>query len=198
MSEAFRLARRDLRGGLGGLGLLWLCLAIAVAAIASVTSLNSSIDSAIAGNGRDMIGGDLVVRSAQREASADELAVLRTLGRVSASITARSMVIGPKGDVALAELSSIDDAWPLAGALALASGGERPHGRSAVIGRELADKLGVARGAQSLRNRGFSIQGSGLILHAFRRARRGVAAGVGREPYSASRMIATHSATLWR
>ena len=146
MSEAFRLARRDLRGGLGGLGLLWLCLAIAVAAIASVTSLNSSIDSAIAGNGRDMIGGDLVVRSAQREASADELAVLRTLGRVSASITARSMVIGPKGDVALAELSSIDDAWPLAGALALASGGERPHGRSAVIGRELADKLGVARG----------------------------------------------------
>ena len=47
MSEALRLALRDLRGGLRGLGLLWLCLAISVAAIASVLSLASSIDRAI-------------------------------------------------------------------------------------------------------------------------------------------------------
>ena len=146
MSEALRLARRDLRGGLGGLGLLWLCLAIAVAAIASVTSLASSIDSAIAGNGRNLIGGDLVVRSSQRAASAAELGALRSMGRVSASVTARAMVSGPRGEVALGELSSIDAAWPLAGALELAPGGERPRGRSAVIGRELADKIGARRG----------------------------------------------------
>ncbi|WP_309612174.1 FtsX-like permease family protein [Sphingomonas sp.] len=147
MSEALRLARRDLRGGLAGLGLLWLCLAIAVAAIASVTSLASSIDGSIASNGRALIGGDLVVRSAQREATGEELAALAKLGRVSKSTTLRAMVNGPNGAIGLSELSSIDPAWPLAGTLDLAPGGTRPHGRQVAIGRELADRLGVARGA---------------------------------------------------
>ena len=52
MKSALRLALRDLRGGLSGLGLLWLCLAVAIAGLASVTSLASSVDSAIAANGR--------------------------------------------------------------------------------------------------------------------------------------------------
>lgn len=153
MNEGFRLARRDLRGGpdrggLGGLGLLWLCLAIAVAAIASVTSVASAIDHAIASNGRELIGGDLVVRSAQREASAEEYAVLGALGLVSKNVTLRSMVSGgARGEVALAELSSIDAAWPLAGALTLAPGGRRPHGREAVVGRELAERIGIGRGS---------------------------------------------------
>ena len=147
MSEALRLARRDLRGGLAGLGLLWLCLAIAVAAIASVTSLASSIDGSIASNGRGLIGGDLVVRSAQREANGEELAALAKLGRVTKSTTLRAMVNGPNGAIGLSELSSIDEAWPLAGTLDLAPGGARPRGRQVAIGRELADRLGVARGA---------------------------------------------------
>ena len=62
MTNAFRLAIRDLRGGLSGLGLLWLCLAIATAGLASVTSLASSIDSAIAANGRQLLGGDLLLQ----------------------------------------------------------------------------------------------------------------------------------------
>ena len=61
MSAALRLARRDLKGGLGGLGLLWLCLAIAIAGLSSVTSLASSIDRAIAAEGRALLGGDLVL-----------------------------------------------------------------------------------------------------------------------------------------
>ena len=154
MREAIRLARRDLRGGLGGLGLLWLCLWIAVAAIASVTSVASAIDHSIAANGRGLIGGDLVLRSAQRPANAAELAAMKAMGRLSTSVTLRSMVSGG-GDAALAELSSIDQAWPLAGSLTLAPGGRRPHGREAVIGRELAERIGVARigrtGGQSVR-----------------------------------------------
>ena len=146
MSEAWRLARRDLRGGLGGLGLLWLCLAIAVAAIASVTSLAASIDGAIAANGRSLIGGDLVVRSAQREANPDELAALHRLGRVSRNVTLRAMVVAASGPPVLAELSSIDRQWPFAGALTLARGGSRPAGRQVAIGRELADRLAVGRG----------------------------------------------------
>ena len=146
MSEAWRLARRDLRGGLGELGLLWLCLAIAVAAIASVTSIASSIDSAIASNGRSLIGGDLVVRSAQHEASAEELAALTAQGRVSKSVTLRAMTVTPGGKIGLAELSSIDAAWPLAGKLELAPGGTRPKGTEAAVGRELAERLGLKLG----------------------------------------------------
>jgi putative ABC transport system permease protein len=66
-----RLALRDLRGGLSGLGLLWLCLAVAIAGLASVTSLASSVDSAIAANGRQLLGGDLMLSVAQREAGAE-------------------------------------------------------------------------------------------------------------------------------
>ncbi|MDP9163099.1 MAG: ABC transporter permease, partial [Pseudomonadota bacterium] len=147
MSEAYRLARRDLRGGLGGLGLMWLCLAISIAAIAAVLSLASSIDSAIAGNGRNLLGGDLVVRSAQRPASDEEFAALRKLGPVSASTTLRSMAIGPGGKIALGELSSLDSRWPLAGALTLAPGGHRPAGNEVAVGRELADRLALRVGA---------------------------------------------------
>ena len=147
MSEAWRLARRDLRGGLGGLGLLWLCLAIAVAAIASVTSIASSIDSAIASNGRNLIGGDLVVRSAQHDASPRELAALTAQGRASKSVTLRAMAVAPGGKIGLAELSSIDAAWPLAGRLDLAPGGTRPTGREVAVGHELAERLDLKRGS---------------------------------------------------
>jgi putative ABC transport system permease protein len=147
VSEAWRLARRDLRGGLGGLGLLWLCLAIAVAAIASVTSIASSIDSAIASNGRNLIGGDLVVRSAQHDASPRELAALTAQGRASKSVTLRAMAVAPGGKIGLAELSSIDAAWPLAGRLDLAPGGTRPTGREVAVGRELAERLDLKRGS---------------------------------------------------
>ena len=79
MRTALNFAFRDLRGGLSGLGLLWVCLAVAVAGIASVTSLASSIDSAIAANGRQLLGGDLILTVAQREATADERAAMEGL-----------------------------------------------------------------------------------------------------------------------
>ncbi|MEO7787248.1 MAG: FtsX-like permease family protein, partial [Sphingomicrobium sp.] len=125
----------------------WLCLAISVAAIASVLSIASSIDRAIAGNGRSLLGGDLVVRSAQRPASPTELAALRRLGPVSASTTLRAMAVTPGGKIALGELSSIDPAWPLAGTLALAPGGQRPTGLQVAVGKELAQRLALRPGS---------------------------------------------------
>ena len=146
MGEAWRLAVRDLRGGLGGLGLLWLCLAIAVAGIATVTSLTSSINRSITDNGRNLIGGDLVLRVAQRSASTAERAAMAELGQVSATVTMRATMVGPRGDPAMIELSSADAAWPLAGSLDLAPGGTRPRGGEVAIGREVAERSGVARG----------------------------------------------------
>jgi putative ABC transport system permease protein len=146
VKTALRLALRDLRGGLSGLGLLWLCLAVAVAGLASVTSLASSIDSAIAANGRQLLGGDLMLSVAQREATAEEKAVMNSLGRSSKGITTRAMLVGPGGRSMLTELSGVDSRWPLAGRLELAPAGHRPEGMEIAIGRDVADRLGVTTG----------------------------------------------------
>ena len=162
MRSAFRLAIRDLRGGLSGLGLLWLCLAIAIAGLASVTSLASSIDTAIAANGRQLLGGDLMLSVAQRVATPDERAAMDSLGRSSKSVTTRAMLVGADNRSMLTELSGIDSAWPLAGRLDLAPGGHRPEGAEIAIGREAADRLGVKPG-EVLRVGGASYNISAII-----------------------------------
>jgi len=144
VSAALSLARRDLKGGLGGLGLLWLCLAIAIAGLSSVTSLASSIDRAIVSEGRALIGGDLVLSVAQRDANADERAAIEALGRTSKSVGTRGMIVAPTGESMLVELSGADAAWPLAGKLELA--GARPGDGEIAIGRAAAERLGLKRG----------------------------------------------------
>lgn len=147
MTLALRLALRDLRGGLSGLGLLWLCLAVAIAGLASVTSLASSVDRAIADNGRELLGGDLMLSVAQREAGAGEREAIDTLGRSSKSITTRAMLVAPDGRSLLAELSGVDSRWPLAGKIEWATDGSRPAGAEVAIGREIGERLGLRQGA---------------------------------------------------
>ena len=144
MSAALALARRDLKGGLGGLGLLWLCLTIAIAGLASVTSLASSIDRAIAAEGRALIGGDLVLTVSQRDASADERATIDALGRSSKTVGTRGMIVAPGGRAMLVELTGAGAAWPLAGKIDLA--GTRPGDGEIAIGRAAAERLALRRG----------------------------------------------------
>lgn len=150
MKLPLRLAIRDLRGGLAGLGLLWICLAVAIAGLASVTSLASSIDRAIADNGRQLLGGDLLLSVAQREATPDEQAAMKEMGASSTSITTRAMLVAPDGRSLLAELSGVDSAWPLAGNFDLVPGGKRPSRGEIAVGREIAERLGITQG-QNLR-----------------------------------------------
>ncbi len=149
MTLAIKLALRDLRGGLSGLGLLWLCLAVAIAGLASVTSLASSIDRAMADNGRAMLGGDLSLSVAQRDATAEELAAIRALGRTSKSVMTRSMLIAPDGRSQLVELTGVDPNWRLAGEVDWGPGGRRPAGPAEVgVGHEVAERLGLKLGQQ--------------------------------------------------
>jgi len=143
-----RLALRDLRGGLSGLGLLWLCLAVAVAGLASVTSLASSIDRAIADNGRALLGGDLMLSTSSREAIADERAAIDALGRASKSITTRSMLVASDGRSQLVELTGVDPSWRLAGEVDWGAGGRRPAGAEVAVGREAAERLDLRLGQQ--------------------------------------------------
>ena len=164
MSQALRLAGRDLRGGIGGLGLLLLCLAIAVAGIAAVTSLGSAIQSSIAGNGRSLLGGDLMLSVAQRDATSGEKAAIERLGRSSRTVALRAMVVGPGERTVLAELSGVDGAWPLAGRFDLAPGGTRPTGAEVALGTELAERLGVRRG-ERVRIGSATLRVSAIIEH---------------------------------
>ena len=146
MKLPLKLALRDLRGGLSGLGLLWLCLAVAIAGLASVTSLASSVDRAIADNGRQLLGGDLMLSVAQRPANGAEQAAIDALGRSSKSVTTRAMLVTPDGRSLLSELSGVDSAWPLAGKLDWANGSKRPSGAEIAIGREIAERLELVLG----------------------------------------------------
>jgi putative ABC transport system permease protein len=146
VKQVLSLALRDLRGGLKGLGLLWICLAVAIAGLASVTSLASSVDSAIASNGRELLGGDLMLSVAQREATADEKTEIERLGRASKSVTTRSMLIAPNGHTQLVELTGVDRNWRLAGGVDWGPDGRRPAGAEVAVGREVAERLGLRLG----------------------------------------------------
>lgn len=140
---AFDLAKRDLRGGLGGLGLLWVCLMLAVAGLAAVLSLVSAMDKAIDANARSLLGGDLELSVASREASEEELAAMRAFGEVTHIVETRAMLRGGEG-TSLVELKGIDDAFPLAGPLEL--DGARPQGLEVALDQELAQRLDIATG----------------------------------------------------
>lgn len=147
MTDAWRLARRDLRRGGRGLLLLALCLFLGTAALAGIGSLSASILSALDLRGRELLGGDLELTVSQRRATVEELAAFAGVGRVSEVVSMRTMVDAGRGPV-LVTLRGIDDRWPLVGRLALAPGAfaARPRGGEIAIAPVLADRLGTRVG----------------------------------------------------
>ncbi len=155
MSIAWRIARRELRGGLKGFRVFLACLALGIAAIAAVGSVREAISDGLAREGARILGGDASVEFTYRFASEDERAALETLGgEVSEIVEFRSMAVapGPDGGLrALTEIKGVDDAYPLLGRVVLdpemplgqALGGDVP---GAVMDRILIDRLGLAIG----------------------------------------------------
>src|SRR5262249_60944825 len=86
-----RLALRELRAGPRGFHVFMACLALGVMAIAGVGSVARSLEDGLAGEGRNILGGDMAFSLVQREASATERAFLDRQGRVSAAATLRGM-----------------------------------------------------------------------------------------------------------
>ena len=150
LALAFRLARRELRGGLKGFRLFLACLALGVGVIAAVGSVTSSLMAGLAADARALLGGDVEISLVQREASESEQAFLARWGAVSHVIELRAMAEKPGGDDrTLVELKSVDAAYPLVGAI-----GTKPSlplaqaiaGRGAVIEPTLAARLNVGVG----------------------------------------------------
>ncbi|QBX99434.1 FtsX-like permease family protein [Rhodophyticola sp. CCM32] len=157
MSVAFRIARRELRGGLHGFRVFLACLALGVAAIAAVGSVRVSIEEGLAREGAVILGGDAEMSFTYRMATTDERAWMEThASAISETVDFRSMAVvdGPDGpEQALTQVRGVDNLYPLYGqvvlspdipiAQALAETDGLPGG---IMQPVLADRLGLQPG----------------------------------------------------
>ena len=121
MKLAWRLALRDLRGGLRGIRVVLACLALGVAAIAAVGSLRAAVNQGLVEDGRALLGGDLSIDGgAQPLPEALRSWLLARGDRISAIVTMRSLLVAPSGERQLIELKAVDAAYPLVGDVTLA------------------------------------------------------------------------------
>ncbi len=119
---AFRLALREMRGGLRGFYVFLACIALGTGTIAAVNSLAYGLTDGIRAEGQALLGGDASFSLIHRQASAEELAYLERQGRVSTVATLRAMARTPDRRQTLVELKGIDGAYPLYGQTELRSG----------------------------------------------------------------------------
>lgn len=115
ISQAWRFALREMRGGLRGFYVFIACIALGVFAIASVGSLAASLSASLEREGRTLLGGDIAFSLIQREATAQERAGLAARGQLSVVSTTRGMVRATSGQLALVELKSVDESYPTLG-----------------------------------------------------------------------------------
>lgn len=149
---AWRLALRELRGGLAGFRVFLVCLVLGVGGIAAVGSLTEAIGRGLSAEGREILGGDVSISFTYRGATEAERAWMQAAGAVSETVRMRS-VLGHDGATALAEVKGVDGAYPLYGAVALEGGGSLAAALATsdglpglVTGRALADRFGLSPG----------------------------------------------------
>ena len=147
----WRLARRELRGGLKALRIVLACLALGVAAIAAVGTLRAATEAGLRADGARLLGGDIEVRTSQRpmpQAAKDWAASRGAV--LSQAVEMRAMAIGPSGERTLVELKGVDSAYPLYGTLVLAPAEAslaRRDGRFGVaLDSTIVERLGLRLG----------------------------------------------------
>ncbi len=118
MNLAFRIARRELRGGLNGFRVFLACLALGVGAIAAVGSVRVSIEEGMAREGAVILGGDAEMSFTYRFAEPEERAFMDSVAEaVSETVDFRSMAVVDRDPVerGLTQVRGVDDSWPLYG-----------------------------------------------------------------------------------
>jgi putative ABC transport system permease protein len=157
ISVAFRIAKRELRGGLRNFRIFLACLTLGIAAIAAVGSVRTSIEQGLNREGAVILGGDAELGFTYRFASDVEKAWMAgKAGEVSEIIDFRSMaVIDRDGQTerGLTQVKAVDAAYPLYGQaklepdMALADAFAQVDGvPGAVMQPLLVDRLGLAIG----------------------------------------------------
>ncbi len=153
---AWRLARRELRGGLSGFRVFLACLALGVAAIAAVGSVNESVVAGLRADARNLLGGDLEIQLAARPLTDDQRAwIAGRSAALSEVVTMRAMVrpLDRPGQRSLVELKAVDGAYPLVGRIGLdppmplsTALAARDGVAGAVVDPALLDRLGASVG----------------------------------------------------
>jgi putative ABC transport system permease protein len=150
---AWKIARRELRGGLRGFRVLVACLALGVAAIAAVTSVRESISAGLDREGAALLGGDAELEFTYRFASDVERAWLEDNSLALSEIADFRSMITHGDERALTQVKSVDAAYPLIGSVALSP--DMPlsaalKGRDGVAGAVLdpmlIERLGLSLG----------------------------------------------------
>ncbi|MBL1146784.1 MAG: FtsX-like permease family protein [Pseudomonadota bacterium] len=120
---AFRFALREMKSGFHHFRILLLCLVLGVAAIAAVQSLSRSLLDSLSRDGRQILGGDLSVRTMGVPVSAEMQEQLRNFGRLTVSLETHTMIRSGAEDASmLAELKAFDAAYPLYGRVVFTDG----------------------------------------------------------------------------
>ncbi|MBY0430276.1 MAG: ABC transporter permease, partial [Rhodospirillales bacterium] len=154
MATAWRLARREMRGGLKGFRIFLACLALGVAAIAAAGSLNAAMRAALDADARALLGGDVALRLSHRQADTEQTHWLRSSGVLTHQVELRAMArTMDDAGRALVELKAVDQAYPLYGTMLLdppqVLGGtleQRGHVWGAVADANLLSRLGLKLG----------------------------------------------------
>lgn len=118
----WKLARRELRGGVRGFRILIACLALGVASIAAVGTVSEAIVAGLRADGRALLGGDVDLRLLHRTTTQDQDAYLAQQAEdLSRTVEMRAMTrpADRRGRRAMVELKAVDEAYPLVGDVAL-------------------------------------------------------------------------------
>lgn len=115
MRAAFRIALRELRGGVRGFGVFLACLAIGVTAIAGVGSFARALSDGMLREGERILGGDIAFSLIHRQANPAEMDFFKGRGAVSEVGSLRAMTRTANGAATLVELKAVDGAYPLTG-----------------------------------------------------------------------------------
>lgn len=125
LATNFRIARRELRGGLDGFRIFLACLILGVAIIAGMGSITSSLHQGMSREGQSILGGDVELALVQRRASDEERSYLEARAQVSEVATLRAMSRrADGGKSALIEIKAVDALYPMFGTLRLKQGAD--------------------------------------------------------------------------
>lgn len=118
MSLAWRIARRELRGGLRGFWVFLACLTLGVAAIAAIGTVRGAIEAGLTEQGAVILGGDVEIQLTYRFAEPEERAFFERMGDVSELVDFRSM-LAVGDERALTQVKGVDASYPLYGTVKL-------------------------------------------------------------------------------
>ena len=156
LTLAWRLARREMRGGIKGFRVFLACLALGVGAIAAVGWSSSAIIGGLRADAKQLLGGDVELRLVHRPTSAEEHAYLnQTSDAISKAVGMRAMAVSTIGakDRTLVQLKAVDNLYPLAGELKMTPAARVQDALAmqggyagALVDPNLLEKLGVEVG----------------------------------------------------